>query len=261
MSDLVLRPRSATELVDAAFQVYRRAPVQFMVGVAAVYVPWLVIRLVVDFNITPPTVSNVMATVDINQLIAMAAVGIAIFALAGGVTTVLASNVYLDRPVDVGAAFRQVLRRFIGLVVVSLVVVALVVVGAVLFVLPALYVIVRFYAVRQAVMLENAGIGRALARASELSRGSKWHILATLFFVGVLVIAVDVGVSMLLTRVSSQVLVNLVSTALAVVIGPLFGITETVLYYDLRIRKEAFDVEYLAGTAVPTASQPSDVTA
>ena len=260
MSDLVLRPRSATELVDAAFQVYRRAPVQFMVGVAAVYVPWLVIRLLVDFNITPPTVANAMS-VDVNQLLAMAAVGIAIFALAGGVTTALASNVYLDQPVDVAAAFRRVMRRFIVLVVVSLVVVALVVVGAVLFVLPALYVIARFYAVRQAVMLEDAGVGTALGRASELSKGFKWHILSTLFFVGVLVIAVDVGVSMLLARVSSQVLVNLVSTALAVVVGPLFGITETVLYYDLRIRKEGFDVEYLAGLGSPVSSQTSNVTA
>ena len=259
MSDLVLRPRSATELLDAAFQVYRRAPVQFMVGVAAVYVPWLVIRLVLDVNITPPTTSNPMVSVDLTQLLMLAAIGMAIFALAGGVTTVLASDVYLDRPVDVAAAFTQVFRRFITLVVASLAVVVLIAIGTMLFLFPALYVIARFYAVRQAVMLENAGIGGALSRASELSKGFKWHILATLFFVVVLTIAVDVGVSMVLTRVPSRVAVTFVSTALAVVIGPLFGITETVLYYDLRIRKEGFDVEYLAGAA-PVPAQPSDVT-
>jgi len=143
----------------------------------------------------------------------------------------------------------------------SLAVVVLIAMGAMLFLLPALYVVARFYAVRQAVMLEDAGVGRALARASELSKGFKWHILATLFFVVVLTIAVDVGVSMLLSRLPSRVLVNLISTALAVVIGPLFGITETVLYYDLRIRKEGFDVEYLAAAAAPPPSQPSDVTA
>lgn len=260
MADVLLRPRKATELVDAAFQVYRRAPVQFMVAVAAVYVPWLVIRLVLDVNIEPPTTGAIMS-VDVNQLLVIAAVGIAIFALAGGVTTVLASNVYLEQPVDVAEAFRQVLRRIIPLVVVSLVVVFLVAVGAVLFLLPALYVIARFYAVRQAVMLEGAGVGRAMARASQLSKGSKWHILATLFFIAVLTIAVDVGVSMFLARLPSRVLINLVSTALAVVIGPLFGITETVLYYDLRIRKEGFDVEYLAGTSAAVPPQPSDVTA
>ena len=46
MTDLVLRPRSATELIDAAFQVYRRAPVPFMVAMALIYVPWLAIRLI-----------------------------------------------------------------------------------------------------------------------------------------------------------------------------------------------------------------------
>ena len=51
MSDLVLRPRSATELIDAAFQVYRRAPVPFMVAMALVYVPWLALRLIFSLNV------------------------------------------------------------------------------------------------------------------------------------------------------------------------------------------------------------------
>jgi hypothetical protein len=163
--------------------------------------------------------------------------------------------------VDVPAAFRQVLRRFITLIVASVLVVVLISVGAILFLLPALYVIARFYAVRQAIMLEDAGVGRSLSRASELSKGFKWHILATLFFIVVLVLAVDLGVSVLVARLPSQVLINLFSTALAVVIGPLFGIAETALYYDLRIRKEGFDVEYLAGSGAAEPPRPSNVTA
>ena len=260
MSDLVLRPRSATELVDAAFQVYRRAPLQFMVAVAAVYVPWLVIRLVFDLNITPGSPAAI-AAIDFNQILLIAVVAVVIFVLAGGVTTAIASNVYLDRPVDVAAAFGQVLRRFVPLVVVTLIVVVLGVIGLMLFVLPAFYVLARFLSVRQIVILEDAGVGRAMRRTSELSAGAKWHILATLFFVAVLTLAIDIGVSLLIGRVPSQVFVNLVSTAVAVVIGPLFGIAETVLYYDLRIRREGFDVEYMAGAAAPAPTQPSDVTA
>jgi hypothetical protein len=52
MTDLALRPRSATELVDATFQVFRRAPVQFIVAAALVYVPWLVIQLTFRLEIT-----------------------------------------------------------------------------------------------------------------------------------------------------------------------------------------------------------------
>ena len=43
MSDIALRPRSPTELVDAAFQLYRRDPLPFITGLASVYVPWLLI--------------------------------------------------------------------------------------------------------------------------------------------------------------------------------------------------------------------------
>lgn len=259
MSDLVLRPRSATELVDAAFQVYRRAPVQFMVAVAAVYVPWLVIRLVFDLNITPGSPAAI-AAIDFNQIVLMAVVAVVIFVLAGGVTTMIARDVYLDRPPDVVTAFGHVFRRFVPLVVVTLIVVVFGVIGLMLFAFPAFYVLARFFAVRQVVLLEDAGVGRAMRRTSELSVGTKWHILATLFFVAVLTFAIDIGVSLLIGRIPSQVFVNLVSTAVAVVIGPLFGIAETVLYYDLRIRKEGFDVEYMAGATTPTPARPSDLT-
>ena len=40
-------------------------------------------------------------------------------------------------------------------------------------------------------------------------------------------------------------------------IRPFFSIVETLLYYDVRIRKEAFDIEYMAGgdsAAAPSAN-------
>lgn len=266
MSELVLRPRSATELVDAAFQVYRRAPLQFMVAVALVYVPWLVIQLVFNVSITPTNLP------DAGQIAWLSLVGILIFAIAGGVTALIARDVYLGRPLDVAANFRELLPRVPTLILASVAAVVIVAIGTVVAVVPAavvfaltggqaiavvaasvlfivsgLYLFARFYAVRQIVVLEDAGVVRALGRASDLSKGLRFHIIGTLFLIGVLTIAVDVGVTLMLGMIPSPVLIRLGSTALAVIVGPLFGITETVLYYDLRIRKEAFDVEYLAG--------------
>jgi len=51
-TELTLRSRSATELVDAAFQVFRKAPVHFIVAAAVVYVPWLVIQLAFNERIS-----------------------------------------------------------------------------------------------------------------------------------------------------------------------------------------------------------------
>ena len=48
-----------------------------------------------------------------------------------------------------------------------------------------------------------------------------------------------------------------VSTAVSVVLYPLLALTETLLYYDARIRKEGFDVEYLARGDTSSAAPES----
>src|SRR5262245_1613181 len=179
MPELALRPRSPTELVDAAFQVYRRAPLQFMVALAVVYVPWLVIRLALDINIDPSTIDP-STTPPWSTFATIAVAGVAIYAIAGGVISVLARDVYLDLPVDVPEAFRVVATRLVTLLVASFISVVLMGIGAFLLFIPALYVVARFVAVRQVVVLEDAGTGRALSRSSALTVGLKLHVLGTL---------------------------------------------------------------------------------
>ena len=64
-----------------------------------------------------------------------------------------------------------------------------------------------------------------------------------------LAFAVSFGAGLMVSLIPSRVLVHVVSTAFSVVLYPFLGITETLLYYDIRIRKEGFDIEYLAGGA------------
>jgi hypothetical protein len=40
-------------------------------------------------------------------------------------------------------------------------------------------------------------------------------------------------------------------------VKPFFSIAETLLYYDARIRKEAFDIEYLANADAALTSAPT----
>jgi hypothetical protein len=248
MPELALRPRSATELVDAAFQVYRRAPLQFMVALAVVYVPSLVIRLAFDVNIDPTNIP------PLSTLATIGVIGFLTYAIAGGAISVLARDVYLDQPVSVPEAYRVVASRLVTLVVVSIITVVLMTIGALLLFFPALYVIARFIVVRQAVVLEDVGPGRALSRSSALTDGLKLHALGTLALTFVLVLAVNIGAGLLINFIPSRVILNVLSTCLSVVVGPIIGITETVLYYDLRIRREGFDLEYLVGqNTVPPA--------
>ena len=252
MSDLVLRPRSATELIDAAFQVYRRAPVPFMVAMALIYVPWLAIRLVFQLNV-PETPDQITANL-MRVLFATGAASIVIYGLAGGAAAVLTRAVYLDEPIDVAAAFRQTSRRgsfrsssapswrsF------------LIAIGFVLFIVPGLYFVARFFAVRQAIVLEDTGAFAALGRSGILSKNNKLHILGALILVVILTTVVNVGAVMLINLQPSKVITSVLATALTIVVYPIIPITETLLYFDARIRNEGFDVEYLASAVTDTS--------
>jgi hypothetical protein len=251
MSDLVLRPRSATELIDAAFQVYRRAPVPFMVAMALIYVPWLAIRLIFSLNI-PETPDQITANVT-RVLYITAAAGVVIYGLAGGAVSVLTRAVYLDEPIDVALALRRTLGRMLPLIISTIVAFVVIGIGIVVFIVPGLYFITRFFAVRQAVVLEDRGPFEALGRSGVLAKGNKWHILGTLLLVVILTTVVNGGAVMLINLQPSKVITNVLATALTIVVYPILGITETVLYFDTRIRNEGFDVEYLAGAVTDTS--------
>ena len=148
--------------------------------------PWLVLRLALDIGVSAgiPTVGQGAVAVMRELLI---------YSVVGGVTTAIARDVYLDRPVDVAGAFRAVVPRVATLIVTTLITFTFLVIGAMLFLFPALYPLARFFAVRQAIMLEGAGVGRALGRSSELSVGVKRHVLATLLLAGLITLAISIG--------------------------------------------------------------------
>src|SRR5437762_4967787 len=98
-TDLALRPRSPTELVDTAFHIYRRDPVQFIVATAAVYVPVLVLRLIFDLGISAELPSP-------GQAFFTAMASVVVFALVGGVITTVASDIYLGASPDAVRALR-----------------------------------------------------------------------------------------------------------------------------------------------------------
>ena len=251
MTDLALRPRSSTELVDAAFQVFRRTPVQFIVAAALVYVPWLVIQLVFDLEIQSDRLPD-FDVLGINLL-----AGVVVYVILGGVITLLARDAYFDQPPDVARAFRAVGARIVPLLGVSLVVLRHDVHRVDLPDPARALSAVTFFCARQTVMLERAGVGRALSRSSVLSSGLKGHVLSTLLLAGLVTFAIMLGTTLVGGLIPSRVVVRTLLTIVTVCVKPFFSIAETLLYYDARIRKEAFDIEYMADAEAALSSAPS----
>jgi hypothetical protein len=241
-----------TELIDAAFQLYRRSPVPFIVAMALLYVPWLGLEMLLKLD--PQMSPSQVTAAAIRSLIIVGFGSIVLYGLVGGVTAVLTRAAYLDEPIDVAAAFRRTFARFPSLMLAVIIEFPLIAIGFVLFFIPGIYLALRFFAVAQLVVLDDANPIAALSRSGVLSRGHKLHILGTLFLVALLITVVTVGAGMFVAVLPSKVLGTVLITALSIVVIPIGGITGTLLYFDARIRNEGFDVEYLANAATGPAA-------
>jgi len=226
------RPRKAGEILDAAFQLYRRLFVPVALATGVFMLPALLLDLVVAVEDLP----YVELLVNFSRVLGTAAV------------VRLGSDGYLGRPADGMAAVRHALSRFFSVLGASIVQGLMIIIGLLMFVVPGVIFAAWTFAMTPAVMLEGRPVGEAFTRSRELARDHLGHIIAT----GVIVLILGILVQQMLVSVIDDTLHLpfragfLIAHLMNVVINPFPALVTTVLYYDLRIRKEAFDVQLMA---------------
>jgi hypothetical protein len=249
MSDIPLRKRSAVEIVDAAFQVYRRHALTLIMVTALAYTPWLVINLLFIRALADPTAVQGAGFVIRSLIIALGAV-ITIM-LMSGVLTKLGAQAYLSGETGrVEDAIREVLPRVPGLIGAGILRSLLVGLGLVLLFIPGVIFFLTYVAITPVIVIEGKGVSEAFSRSSQLTRNQKMHVLGTyalLMLLYFLLLGGLTAVSALLTSIS-LVFQQLLSTVFIILFFPIFGLAEMLLYYDLRVRNEGYDVEVMAGS-------------
>ena len=104
-------------------------------------------------------------------------------------------------------------------------------------------------------LLERVGPLAALSRSWELSKGSAAHIFFSLGLAWTLYIIILMVVGAVGAVTIGPAVTQIISSVLIIPIYPLLAVVSTLLYYDLRIRKEGFDLEVMSrelGTAAPS---------
>jgi hypothetical protein len=241
MASPALRPRSPSELVDAAFQILRAHYSKFAMCSALAYLPWLVVQLV--WYSDPSRLAGVSPTTSV-----VFGLGIwLVFALMSAVLVVCASQAYLGEPVDVGVAARQALPRLPLVLIGALLRYAMMFVGLFFFLFGAVYVLTRFFAVTPVIVLEGRGIGAAFSRSSELSRKRKLHVFYTIALASLIYWVLAFGVQIAAALIGNLIFQSLVAAAVTIMVYPVVAITQALLYYDTRIKSEGLDIELMAG--------------
>ena len=248
MSDSTLRARTTSEIVDAAFALYRRHSGQYIIVTALAHVPALILQIVLQGSVTDPASPQAI----INSLIVLP-VSLVTQSIMSGVVMTVGAQVYLGGEPDAGAAVTQVLPRLPSLIAASLMKAILYFLGALLFFVGAIYVALRYFAIDAAVVLEKLGPSDAFTRSSVLSAGRKRHVFNTLALVYLIYLLILVGVTAF-AGIADSPIVTIIASALAtIVVYPVLSLTTMVLYYDTRIRNEGFDLEQMEAALGPTA--------
>jgi hypothetical protein len=242
MDELRLRTRTVSEIVDAAFALYRRDGAQYIAIMAVATLPQLLGQLILRPGGPGATVASLI----------MGMVSLLISALTYAIGTAaimkFGSAAYLGEPLDLGGAVAAVVPKLGSIILAGILKAILYVIGFFVFFVGELYVAARFFAVGAAIVLEDADAGEAFSRSSALSSGRKRHILNTMLLVWIIYGILSIGLSVMVGIAKSQVLALVVTSAFTIAAYPVVALTNMVLYYDCRIRGEGFDIERMAAS-------------
>lgn len=245
MPATALRPRSATEIIDAAFQLLRRHYTQLVAVAVVALLPYIVLVAV-----TGGTGTGVVSTLAILLAQFLCA------ALAEAAVIVAVSDAYLEGSVDIHRSIATTAGRLPAVIMAGILRGFVVMIGVVLFIFPGIYIALRTFAITPVVVLEDKSASDALSRSWSLAKGEVWKIFVTLLLAWLIFVVLYalllIAVGML--AANNPRVVQLVVAILMALVYPVTAVVTTLLYYDIRVRREGFDLELLARDAAPAPS-------
>jgi hypothetical protein len=268
MSNMALRPRRVGEILDASIKLYIRNA-RTLIGAAAVAViplqllSGLVLLSVYDRGDEIPTgYSNVFKAVPAADASARAGasaistlVSILTVAFVSAACVHAVSSAYLDHPLSIGESLRFGARRLLPLLGMLIVLYIGLGIAFVLLIIPGIWLYATWGVAAPALLIEHLGPLSALGRSSRLVRG-RWWATAGVLLVAFLMTTIGASiVSGILTAIALTsnpsigfaVLISVLSAIVSgLIVQPFQATVVTVLYYDLRVRREGYDLHVLA---------------
>ena len=240
MSDY--RSRSNSEVLDAAFEIFRsHFAVFFAIGVIATLPGAL------SFFLTGGKPSALALNSPTFPLVAGMTLGsLILYPFITAAITAAASFAYLGQPVDIVSATRAAFRHPFRVFFVELRKGIFMGLGFVLFLIPTFIVFKRYFAVPATTVLEDSGVSRSVHRSRELSAGNGSRIFALLFGTWCFIFIVSIMMQTMAGAIRLGILGSALYLVVLAAITPFYSILAVVLYYDIRIRKEAFDIDLMS---------------
>jgi len=299
MADVELRPMSLGEVLDRTFNLYKNNFLLFAGITALPFFLVLLAEVgAAGFAAMKGAVPQAapMSRGALGSAIGGGAFVLILYFLmigaAHAATVFAVSDLYLSRPASIRGSFARVgwkalrvllIFFFIGLVVgggffivfmlgAFLGSSAVIALGMLALIVPAIILVCRTAVAIPTAMLEDAGAVRAIERSMQLTKGHALQLfiifvlVVTVTYVGILLFQAPV-MALIVASVAAQktpsfglqVLQHLAEFISQVMVGPIGTIAFSLMYYNLRVRKEAFDIQHLMASldTNPATNSPS----
>lgn len=244
---LDLRPRGVGELLDGAIKLYVANWATFMGIVAVVVVPFGLLQALFA---TPPAIDGAAPAPGGAALVLGVVEGLLVFTVVEAAMAKTAADVYLGEPVGIAKTYRYAVPLIGSLLWVVLVAGLAVVGGFILLIVPGIFLLLRFYFALIVLVVEGERGTQAMRRSWRLVKGSTWRVLGITLLVALIagvaqgILAAPFAIAGFVTETLALSIVG--DVVASVLVTPLVSLVTVLLYFDLRVRKEGFDLELLA---------------
>lgn len=275
MANADLRPMTLGEVLDRTFTLYKK---HFWLFVGIMCMPMLLL-LVAQVGL-----AGVQFLAHTASRPSAAAVGLAFSALAAtmiiliiylvmigvaqAATIFAVSDLYLGRTPTIREAFGKVRGKVLRAIGVMFLAGLIIVAGLIALIIPGIILMCRTGIAVPAAMLEDKYAGEAVSRSMDLTKGYAMQMFLIFLLIWVLTIVAMMVFQypfIILTGMQAArhhavpfaylMLQYLASFISSVLVGPIATIAFSLMYYNLRVRKEAFDLQHLIAS-LPAGSQP-----
>ena len=263
-----LRPLGIGEIFDVGITIYRRNFRALLTLVFVVVAPIEILSALIQSSALPEGDGLITETpsgaIEVDEelwrsVAAFVAAGLLSFVgatVATGACFKAIADGYLGERAEWRPALRFAARRLHSILWVTILGGFIAVLGLVLIVIPGIYLYIAFSVAVPVLLTEGARGRRALGRSRRLVKGRWWGTFGVVALGAILVGIVSGALAGLAAAITTfdttdptlaSFVVNTTATVLASLIAtPLTAAFIVVLYFDLRVRKEAFDLQLLA---------------
>jgi hypothetical protein len=237
-----LRPLNLGDLLDETFALYRQ---NFALFAGIVAVLTIIETIFSELARRSGSLGLTLLVIPIT---------LAFGALITGALSWAVSQRYLGKETSIGEAYAAVgVATFFQLIGASLLYGLIVAVGFVFLIIPGIIFLVRFAFMPEAIVLEQRGVFDSLGRSWALVSGSFWRVLGYGLVIYIIVFFIELVVGGAIAGVLAaggglSFIRPAVSAIVSILVEPFRLTAFVLLYYDLRIRKEGFDLEQMART-------------